>query len=153
MQSLYSMLVFIHILSACAWLGGGFVMQVMGLRLGAAPSKERMRDFFEVAHYVSPRIFMPAAIVTLLSGVTLVWMGGAFLRDTWIIIALVGVVLTVMLGATQIGPRVAKIHALFESNADVATINPIARRLNLFTRIDVAILVLVLLDMVLKPHF
>ncbi len=152
MQTIYTSLVFVHVLAACAWIGGGFVMQVMGLRLGTPPHKEGMKQFFDVAHYVSPRIFMPAAIVTLLSGLTLVLMGGAIFRDAWIIIALIGVALTMVIGATQIGPNVAKVNALLESNGDIGEIARIGARLNTITRIDLAILVIVLFDMVLKPH-
>jgi uncharacterized membrane protein len=128
-------------------------MEVMGLRLGSQPTPERMTQFFDVAHYVSPRIFMPSAILTLVSGLALVFMGGAIFRDAWIIIALVGVALTVFLGATQIGPRVARISALLSSGGDSAEVARIAKQLQLVTRIDLLILVVVLLDMVLKPQF
>ena len=151
MSTFYAILVFVHILAACAWIGGGFVMEVMGLRLGATPNTERMKQFFDVAHYVSPRVFMPAAILTLISGLTLVFMGGALFRDRWIIIALTGVVLTLVIGATQIGPNVARMKALLDSNGDSAEINRVGARLTFVTRLDLFILVVVLFDMVVKP--
>ena len=148
----YEILVFIHILSATLWLGGGIVMELLHLRLGTSPTTEQLRDFFSMSHWISPRLFMPAALSTLISGVALVFMGGAGWGDTWIIIAIVGVVITVAIGATQIGPTVARISALMDSG-DPSAIAPLTRKLALVTRIDLAILLLVLFDMVFKPMF
>jgi uncharacterized membrane protein len=153
MLTLYTLLVFVHILAVCVWIGGGFVMEVMSLRLGGHPTKERVGQFFEIAHYVSPRVFMPAAIITLFSGVTLVLMGGAAFRDLWIVLALTGVGATIILGATQIGPNVMKMSDLLESSGDANEITRISKRLHFITRIDLVILVFVLLDMILRPQF
>ena len=153
MISLYKLLVFVHVLAAVAWLGGGIVLEFLHLRIGKTPTVDNLREFFSIAHWLSPRIFMPTAIVTLLSGITLVFLGGTSFGDAWIVIALIGVAFTVFLGATQIGPTVERINAALQNNESMSVIEPLGRRLSLVARLDLAILLFVLLDMVFKPSF
>jgi hypothetical protein len=112
-----------------------------------------LREFFAIAQWLSPRLFMPAGITTLLSGITLVAVGRAEFAQTWIILALVGVAVTIALGATQMGPLIGRIHTLLKEEGSSDAVAPLAHRLALYTRIDLVILLLVLLDMVLKPRF
>lgn len=151
MAEMYKLLVFAHILSACVWLGGGFLLQMLYFRIGKNPTKENLKEFFSLAHWVSPRIFMPAGLLTLLTGVSLVYLGGALWSDTWIIIALVGVGITIILGATQIGPTVQKLSVALERGETREQLTALSRRLSVVTRIDLLILFGVLLDMVFKP--
>jgi len=151
MAHLYQFLLFAHILSACVWLGGGFFLQALYLRLGSNPTKSNLLEFFSLSHWVSPRIFMPAAILTLGTGLLLVFLGGASWSDAWIIIALVGVAITIGIGATQIGPTVRKLRAALERGETEEKLAAFSLRLNIVTRLDLTILIAVLLDMVFKP--
>jgi uncharacterized membrane protein len=151
MENLYTAFIFLHILSAGIWFGGGVVIEVLALRLGPSASREAFKQFFDTAHWVSPRVFMPAALATIISGIVLVLIGGWSFSDVWIIFALVGVAITAFLGATQIGTTIAKMQALIESGADDMQLAAVGRRLHWITRLDLLILILVLLDMVVKP--
>jgi uncharacterized membrane protein len=63
---------FVHVVSAMAWVGGGLILSVMGLRARSSSRPGAIREFAVVLPYVGIRVLMPAVILVLVTGVWMV---------------------------------------------------------------------------------
>jgi uncharacterized membrane protein len=148
---LYQAIVFVHVFAAIVWVGGAFYFQVKIAQFKRANDNAGFLSLGKDAEHIGQRLFMPASIVVLLAGIAAVWYG-PFAFELWIGLALAGIVVTALTGAIYLGPTGGKLAALAEERGldDPAVI---AKRdqLILVSRLDYAVLVLIVLDMVFKP--
>jgi uncharacterized membrane protein len=148
----YSAFKAVHVLAAVVWIGGGALLMILGL------AAERKRDPVELATVarqaamVGEKLFAPAGIVVVAMGVAMMvntnWGWGKF----WVIAGLVGYAITFVTGVAVLSPLTKKIAALTEAKGPThpETAAAITRVLQI-VRIDVAMLLLVVIDMVVKP--
>jgi uncharacterized membrane protein len=149
----YDWLLLGHILAAIAWVGGAIAMQVVGARLYRAESAEAIAAFAKTAEWVGPRLFMPASLAVLGFGIALVSVSEAWsIRQLWIILALAGLVISAIGGAVFFGPQSKRIgEALRTEGAGSDRTRGLIRQIFVVGRVDVLILLLIVVDMVLKP--
>ena len=119
---------------------------------------ERKRDPVELATVarqaamVGEKLFAPAGVVVVAMGVAMMvntnWGWGKF----WVIAGLVGYAITFVTGVAVLSPRTKKIAALMQERGpnDPETAAAITRVLQI-VRVDIAMLLLVVVDMVVKP--
>ena len=94
---------------------------------------------------------MPMSIVVLLAGIAMVWYG-PYSFELWIALALVGIVATALTGSLYLGPTGGKLAKLAqEKGFDDPGVTAMRDRLIVVSRLDYAVLALVVLDMVFKP--
>jgi uncharacterized membrane protein len=148
----YSAFKAVHVIAAMIWIGGGALLMILGI------VAERRRDPVELATVarqaamVGEKLFAPAGIVVVAMGVAMMvntnWGWGKF----WVIAGLVGYAITFVTGVAVLSPMTKKIAALTEEKGvnDPETTAAITRVLQI-VRIDVAMLLLVVVDMVVKP--
>jgi uncharacterized membrane protein len=148
----YSAFKTVHVLAAVIWIGGGALLMILGI------AAERKRDPIELATVarqaamVGEKLFAPAGIVVVAMGVAMMvntnWGWGKF----WVIAGLVGYAVTFVTGVGVLSPMTKKIAALTEEKGPnhPETAAAITRVLQI-VRIDVAMLLLVVVDMVTKP--
>jgi uncharacterized membrane protein len=149
----YNTLLLFHILGAIVWVGGGVFVQIYATRLNRADQPERLAAFAKDVESLGQRVFIPASILVLIFGVTMViYSPGIDFTDTWILLGLLGIVSTIVIGSAFIGPESGRLAKLSE---DRSPSDPeVQRRLSrifVISRIDLAVIVLVVADMVLKP--
>jgi uncharacterized membrane protein len=150
-QDLYRGIVFIHIFSAMVWVGGAFFLQVKIAQIRKAHDTSGFLQVGKDAEQFGQRVFMPASIIVLLAGITMVWYG-PYSFKLWIALALVGIVATVLNGAIYLGPQGGKLAALAEERGfDDPEVAAMRDRVILVSRIDYLVLALIVLDMVFKP--
>ena len=148
----YAIFKFVHVVFAVVWIGGGVLLTILGL------VAERQSDPMEIvlvarqAALVGERLFAPAGLVVFLMGVAMMlntdWGWGKF----WIVAGLIGYASTFITGIAVLAPLAKKIEASAEANGptDPMTI-ALINRILLIARVDVAMLLLVIADMVTKP--
>jgi uncharacterized membrane protein len=148
----YSAFKAVHVLAAIIWIGGGALLMILGI------AAERKRDPVELATVarqaamVGEKLFAPAGVVVVAMGVAMMvntnWGWGKF----WVIAGLVGYAITFVTGIAVLSPMTKKIAALTEAKGpnDPETAAAITRVLQI-VRIDIAMLLLVVVDMVTKP--
>ena len=148
----YSAFKAIHVIAAVIWIGGGALLMILGI------AAERKRDPVELATVarqaamVGEKLFAPAGIVVVAMGVAMMvntnWGWGHF----WVIAGLVGYAITFVTGVAVLSPRTKKIAALTQEKGAThpETAAAITRVLQI-VRVDVAMLLLVVVDMVVKP--
>lgn len=148
----YDVLLFLHVYSVVVWVGGGALLNVMGLRLSRAGTAQQLADFGGQVEWIGLRVFTPLSVVALIVGLVMAlddrWDFGA----TWIQLGLGGWVLSFLLGAGFLGPQSGKLGRLIrERGSDHPEVRPRLTRLLMVARLDMLLLLLVVAGMTLKP--
>ena len=149
--TLYEWLLFFHILFAAIWIGGSAMLQALYLRIRRT-TPQRSIEFMSDVEVVGTRVFIPSALILVALGFGLAAEGNWDLGETWIYLALAVFVASFLTGAGFLGPESGRIARLAEEKpADDPEIQSRIARVLLISRIELVFLILVILDMVIKP--
>ncbi|WP_373356157.1 DUF2269 family protein [Pseudoroseicyclus sp. CXY001] len=143
----YGFLKFVHVLSAFAWVGGGLTFVVFTLVIG--PNVDRQMRLMSEMAGVGLALLTPGALLTLVSGGLLVWLG-AWGAEAWVAISLILALISAVNGGAVLGPRLGKVAAA-EAAGDRAAALAAAQRILPFSRAEQMGNVLVIFLMVTKP--
>ena len=141
-----------HVLFAVIWVGGGVTIFIHAIRAQTARDPEGIVTVAKQAAFMGEKVFAPVGLVTFLLGIAMMintsWGWGHF----WIIAGLIGYASTFIVGVAILSPLAKRIDESAEKNGPThpETI-ALIERIMLIGRFDVAILMLVVLDMVTKP--
>ena len=142
----YLALKVLHVIAAAIWVGGGITMLI----LSAVASQEADRQLAMIRDFsrLGP-IFLPLAILVVLSGGTLVFTGhwGA---APWVLATLVTVGTSFVLGGAFVGPTMDRVEKLAASG-DAAGALAVGRPLVKIGRIEQALHIATICLMVAKP--
>lgn len=148
----YSLFKAIHVTFAVLWVGGGLVLTILALRAERGMDPNDIVNIARYAAFVGERIFAPAGLIVFAMGIAMMintnWGWGKF----WVIVGLLGYAATFLTGIGVLNPLTKQINASSAEHGPTApaTIASIKKTL-LIVRIDVAVLLIVVLDMVTKP--
>ena len=149
-MSWYELLLSLHILSIATWFGSSLAitaMSFMALRTGP----ESFASVFVPAGKWAGRAHPAAGVLLLLTGFAMV-ADADWDFDAWLILGLIGLVAAMGIGGALIGRTADGMAKRIEGGAMTAEeLTGSARQLLLYTRIELVILVLVIVDMVAKP--
>lgn len=150
-MSLAEILKFLHVMSVIVWVGGGVMLQVL-LARARATGPEASAMLNRSAEWTSQRIFMPSSFAALIFGVWLVIEGGYDFADLWITLGFVGFAISAVNGMAVLGPTAKKMKELVDQRGpNDPVVAHMARRLDLFGRIDLIVLIAVVFVMITKP--
>jgi len=148
----YELLLFLHILMAITWVGGALATQFFALRLVGDSPPETQANFAKSSEWVGKRIFMPASLVLLLSGIGLTIEGDWGFGSAWILIGLGAYLFSFVSGAFFLGPETGRLgKAMDEKDVADPEVQERIKRLFTFSRIELGVLILIVLDMAVKP--
>ncbi len=149
----YDALKFVHVLAAVVWVGGGLFLQYQATRLRGAGDLHRLAAFAQDVEKAGMQVFMPASLVALLMGISMVLYSPALgFTTTWILIGLLGYAATFVTGAFFLGPATGKLGRALETDGpESSTVQTGITRIMAISRIDEVVLILVIADMVFKP--
>lgn len=152
-MSLFRLYLLLHILGVVVWMGTGIVMALLSGRVKSEGKKDKMFELAEIMEWLTPRTFIPASIVTLASGVIMVYASERILiTDLWIVLSFGGVMLSMILGGGVIGRINKQILLLKDDKDKEKECTALYSRLMFFHRLDLIIILLVLIDMIAKPE-
>ncbi|HXY80838.1 MAG TPA: DUF2269 family protein [Gaiellaceae bacterium] len=148
----YAFFRLVHVTLAVVWVGGGALITVLALRADRARDAEELATIARQAAFAGERIFAPAGAVVFLMGIAMMihtdWGWGKF----WVVVGLLGYVSTFTTGVAVLSPMAKRITGLVEEKGATAPETQAAiRKVLLIARVDVAVLLLVIADMVTKP--
>jgi uncharacterized membrane protein len=151
-MDLYELLLAIHILAAVIWVGGATSLQVLAVRAMGSGDPVRMATFAGEAEWVGKRVFMPTSVVVLLAGIALVLEGGWGFDQLWILIGLGGIAFSIVTGAGFLGPESGRLQALLETRTfEDPEVQSRLDRIFKISRIELGVLLLIVIDMAIKP--
>ena len=150
-MSWYELLLSLHILTIATWFGSGVALIVLGYRtLRTGP--DLFGSFLVPAGWWASRAHPAAGVIALLTGMGMVADADLSLGDTWLLLGLIGWVVALAIGGALIGRTSnAMVKRIESGGMTVEELAASANRLLLYTRIESALLVLIVVDMVAKP--
>lgn len=142
---------FAHVLAAVLWVGGGFTTVIAGILLAGRSTAQTQLAIVQAVVLLAPRLFVPASIFTLASGVTLLFAAG-WGWQPFTVLGLAGVIFTAGFGATILGPSCERALKMADTNGAVAAI-PSLRRTQRLAMLDYAVQFAIVFLMVVKPSW
>jgi uncharacterized membrane protein len=145
---------FVHVLAAVVWVGGACVVQVYALLALRTNDPARVAAFAGDTEFVGTRVFIPASLILLVSGIFTVHEsgGGWSYSQGWVQFGLAIIVLSIIVGAGYLGPESGRIARATEAHGVAsAEVQARIRRIFLVSRIELVLLLCVIFDMVVKP--
>jgi uncharacterized membrane protein len=148
----YGLFKAMHVTFAVLWVGGAAMLTLLAIAAERSNDPMQIAQIARQAATVGEKFFAPVGLVTFLMGVAMMlntsWGWGHF----WIVVALVGYATTFGIGIGVIAPTVKKVHAAIEAHGPTHPDSiALIKRVMVITRIDTALLLVIVLDMVTKP--
>jgi uncharacterized membrane protein len=149
----YSIFKLIHVSVAVFWVGGGLLLTALALRAQRAKDPGELATVARQAAFVGEKLFAPAGGIALAMGIAMVINSPEIdFSDTWVSIGLAGWLISFITGIAVLSPRAKKITQLLETAGDAAPETQKAvNEILLIARVDVAVLLVVVMDMLMKP--
>ena len=151
-MSWYELLLFLHVLAIATWFGSSLAITVLGIR-ALKTGGETFGPVRINAGGWGGRAHPAAGVVLLLTGFGMVADADLSLGETWVLLALIGLVIAFGIGGALIGRTSDELTKTLTASGGVLTgeQRPAAEKLLLYTRIELVVLALVVADMVAKP--
>ncbi|MDX8479244.1 DUF2269 family protein [Mesorhizobium sp. VK24D] len=146
----YSIVKFLHVVSAILWVGGGFVLFLLGVLAERAGNIEDKLQAMRASGQLGGRYFAPMSMLTLTFGLIMCsfWVG---FSELWIIIGLAGYATTFSIGMLVFKPTGERIGAMIAKEGVTPAALAIGQRMMRWARLDYAVMLVIIADMVLKP--
>jgi len=151
--TLETLLHFLHVLSVIVWFGGVLALNVLAVRVGSGPDRASQATLLRLSDFYGRTVIAPAGILTLITGLLLMGEHELSLSTLWIAWGLIGLLLSVGLGATLIRATQVALRRLTED----PSVDNESRRLRrqrraaIFYAVNLLILLSVVWAMVFKP--
>jgi hypothetical protein len=146
----YALFKFLHVASAVIWIGGAFIMIMLGAKAERSKSDTELVGVVRQVAWAGERIYVPSSIATLVFGLIVAWLGVLW-GNLWVILGLVGVAATLTLGIAVLTPRARKVEAGYAAGGVTPAVVAISREILTIAKFDAVLLFTVVADMVLKP--
>jgi uncharacterized membrane protein len=148
----YDLYLAVHILCAVLWVGGGVSVHILGRWAERSGDPERVVAFNRDAVKLGIVFYAPLAIVLIIAGVLLVEEVGYEYSELWIALGFLGWLFSLVLGLGFYPQQSRKLDAAVSAEgAASATAQAGIRRILLVNSLEVLVLVLVVIDMAVKP--
>lgn len=147
----YQVYLSVHILAAVIWVGGALMMQLFAVRAKRSDSNEYLVAITKDIEFVGTRLFIPSSLVLVIFGFLLV-NEGDWPYEFWVVFPIAVWAASFLVGAGFLGPESGRVGKAFEKDGpDSAEGHARLKRVFLISRIELTLLLLVVLDMTLKP--
>lgn len=146
-----TILKFAHVLAAVLWVGGGFTTIIAGVILAGRSTAQTQLAVVQAVTLLAPRLFIPASILTLATGVALLFVAG-WGWQPFTVLGLAGILSTASFGALVLGPSCEGALKLAETHGAEAAI-PALRRVQRLAMLDYAVQFAIVFLMVVKPSW
>jgi uncharacterized membrane protein len=148
----YIILKSLHVLAAATWVGGALGQNLLATRLLKTNDGNLMAKFARESEWVGMHVYLPSALTILALGIWMVATSAWNFTDLWVAVGILGILFTVITGAFFLGPTSKKIAAGIEARGpDDPEVIRLTEKILKVGRIDLAVLMLVVVDMVTKP--
>lgn len=149
----YKWLLAFHILLAVVWVGSNTAIQILVIRATRADADKLAYLASEIEWY-GTRVLVPSSLLLVILGFILLHeSSGAYdLGQGWVTFGFVVWLLSFIAGAGFLGPESGRLSKMVdERGPEDAEYQRRLSRIFLVSRIELALLVLVVLDMTIKP--
>lgn len=147
----YELLKTIHVLAAVIWVGGAAATQVYAIRASRSDEPGRIALFARDAEWIGTRIFLPMSLILVATGFGII-ADVDYDYEAWIVIGLAAWAASALTGAAFLGPESGRIAgAIDRDGPESPEAQRRIKRIFVISRIELLILLLIVVDMVVKP--
>jgi uncharacterized membrane protein len=144
----------VHVVAAVLWVGGGAFLTFMAMATERADDPGRLVEVARQAEWGAMRIFVPASFVVLAMGIAMTINGDLDWGQFWLVFGLVAWAISTAIGIGFLTPRIKRLTKLLEDHDPRdSEVQSVVTPLLLAARLDIALLLLIVLDMTVKPRF
>lgn len=152
MLTLFTIAKFLHVIGAIAWVGGMLFLIVLQARMASVREIAVLRATWASSAFFAQRVFGPAAVLTLVSGVVATMQVGYPFHALWITWGFVGILLSLTLVFAMTRPTGRRLAVLLaEAEPSWDALRSLQRRQVGIGLLNLAILTSVVWAMVAKP--
>lgn len=156
---LYRILLFLHVLGAILWFGGGVVFQLRTERAAISYDRARVASLVDDGDFLGKAYFGPVTLLVLVTGVSLVFVGDWGFDRLFVLGGLAGFLSSAVVGFAFIEPTTKRLSHAFDaatsetrdSSGDDAGVTSALDRLRKIGRVDSVIMLTVVFLMTVKP--
>jgi uncharacterized membrane protein len=149
---MYELWLAIHILCAVIWVGGGVSVHLLGRWTVKRGDPEQIVAFNRDAVKLGIVFYAPLSIVLIIAGVLLVEEVGYGYGDLWITLGFLGWLFSLALGVGFYPRQARKVEAAVTAGGQAAPeAHATIGRILLVNSIEITVLLLVIVDMAVKP--
>ena len=149
---MYEFLLTIHVLAAVIWVGGGITIHVLGRRVLKRGDDQEVYEFSKEINIIGLRLYAPMSLILLVAGILLVNEAGYEFSQLWITLGFLGWIFSFLVGIGYYGPKDKKLQALVAAEGPTAPgVVENVRQALMVNSFEILILVLVVIDMTVKP--
>jgi uncharacterized membrane protein len=142
----------IHVITAVIWVGGAAMIQAFAFRILRTGDGKRQADFAKDAEVIGMRVFIPASLILFLAAIAMMVNLDWSWSQNWIVLGVIAFGLSFALGAGFIGPESGRIAELIEKEGpDSPAVQARIRRILTISRCELVVLLIVIVNMVVKP--
>ena len=151
MSTLYTALLFVHIVCAVIWVGGAFTIQLLAILASRSPDPLELPRLARSAELIGTKVFIPVATLLFIAGVAMTLQAWSF-GKLWIAVSVALWVASAVMGAIYLGPRAKRVGELFEAEGPTSeTGRALLDRVFLVSRLELLSFAIVVALMVFKP--
>ncbi len=151
-MTLYRILLFVHVLGASAWVGGGIYNYLNGLSISASKDPDRMARFGMETQEFAGKYFAPAALVTAIAGIWLVFEGDWEWGEVWVLSGLLVWIYSLISNVTWLNKLSEQIMAVAKERGPAdPQVQALGQQMFRWRTLEVALLVWVVFAMTYKP--
>jgi uncharacterized membrane protein len=149
---MYNLLKFIHVTSIAVWFGGLVTMLLLNRLFTSAGDHATVQAIGRQGARFSTRLFLPAVLTTLITGIGMVQINDLGFGTTWIMWGIIGLVASMVIGGALTGGTARKLGArIAAGDIDPPTIAAMQRRMLMFAILNMLLLLSIIWAMVAKP--
>lgn len=151
MFDLYTVIKFVHVLAAIAWVGGAIMLDMLISQARRSGSQSDVLMLLAKTERYGKTFFSPSAVLVLVAGIVMASIGG-IMAAPWVSFGFLGVFISAGLGMGYLSPKSRQLRQMIEARGmqDPEAV-ALGSRMMLVSRIDLVLLVLVVAAMVFKP--
>ncbi|HEY1237196.1 MAG TPA: DUF2269 family protein [Solirubrobacterales bacterium] len=142
-----------HILFAVVWVGSNTAIQIFVIRATRA-EPDKLAYLAREIEWYGTRVLIPSALIVVILGFTLLHeSSGAYdLGQGWVLFGFIVFLLSFFVGAGYLGPESGRLSKLLdERGPEDPEYQARLKRIFFVSRIELVLLILVVLDMAVKP--
>ena len=149
----YKWLLAFHILLAVVWVGSNVAIQILVIR-ATRTGPDRMAYLASEIEWYGTRVLVPSALILVVLGFILLnESSGAYdLGQGWVLFGFIVFLFSLVSGAGYLGPESGRLGKMVdERGPEDPEYQRRLKRIFLVSRIELLLLILVVLDMTVKP--
>ena len=150
-MSSYELWTFVHVVGVIVWLGGAVIAQVFGILAKRSADPLRSAAFGRDMAFIGPKVFLPASIVVLVSGVLLTEDGNWPWSEPFVVLGIIGWAAVSLIAFAYLTRAMGRVGARMAAEGPSPELGAEVNRLVLLARVLILVLFAIVFVMVVKP--